>query len=108
MFLRLSSIWIAAVVATGATASEHERAVIPPPEDCLARPNGNQQQRQTYPQTTESLTEKLDPCNGVLEPPPVGDQELTLYPPDIGEMRIIEPDELPPQQSPQQPNSDRR
>jgi hypothetical protein len=45
----------------------------------------------------ESLTEKLDPCNGVLKPPEVGDQEMTTPPPDEGETPIIRPGELPEQ-----------
>ena len=45
----------------------------------------------------ETLTEKLDPCNGVLEPPAIGDQEMTTPPPDAGETPIIRPGELPEQ-----------
>ena len=45
----------------------------------------------------ESLTEKLDPCNGVLKPPAVGDQEMTTPPPNEGETPIIRPGELPEQ-----------
>jgi hypothetical protein len=46
----------------------------------------------------QSLSDTLDPCNGVLEPPPVGDQELTIPPPAGGETPVIPPSALPEQQ----------
>jgi hypothetical protein len=45
-----------------------------------------------------SLTDALDPCNGVLEPPIVGDGELTIPPPAGGETPVIPPSQLPEQQ----------
>jgi hypothetical protein len=45
----------------------------------------------------DSLTETLAPCDGVLEPAPVGDEEMTITPPPVGETPVIEPDEIPPQ-----------
>jgi len=45
----------------------------------------------------QSLTETLDPCNGVLKPPPVGDQELTIPPPATGETPVVPPHLLPEQ-----------
>lgn len=48
--------------------------------------------------TEQSLTDALDPCAGVLEPPPVGDRELTIPPPAGGETPVIPPRALPDQQ----------
>lgn len=48
--------------------------------------------------TDDTLTEALDPCDGVIEPPPVGDQELTISPPAGGETPVIPPSQLPEQQ----------
>jgi len=49
-------------------------------------------------ETPDTLSDALDPCNGVLEPPPSGDHEMTITPPPVGETPIIEPEDLPPQQ----------
>lgn len=46
---------------------------------------------------TESLAEVLDECNGVLQPPPTGDGELTIPAPDAGETPVIRPGEIPEQ-----------
>ena len=45
-----------------------------------------------------SLSETLDPCNGVLVPPRVGDGEMTEPPPAAGTTPIIKPEDLPAQQ----------
>jgi len=45
----------------------------------------------------DSLTDTLAPCDGVLAPPPVGDQEMTVAPPALGETPIIPPEMIPPQ-----------
>ncbi|MBO3762213.1 hypothetical protein [Ciceribacter sp. L1K22] len=44
---------------------------------------------------TTQLSETLDECGSVLEPPTVGDQELVEPAPPVGETPVIEPDELP-------------
>jgi hypothetical protein len=75
-------------------------------EDCLARPGQNPgalaapeaktNQAQEQSSDSETLSGKLDPCNGVLRPPPVGDQMATPAP-DEGKTPIIRPDEIEPQ-----------
>lgn len=76
------------------------------PQDCLARPEqnsganaapeakGNKTQQQTS--DSDTLTGKLDPCEGVLKPPPVGDQMATPAP-DQGTTPVIRPDQIEPQ-----------
>ncbi len=49
------------------------------------------------PTDDPTLSETLDPCDGVLKPEPVGDPEMTVTPPAGGVTPVIEPDELPPQ-----------
>jgi hypothetical protein len=49
------------------------------------------------PLADQSLTDALGPCDGVLEPPPVGDQELTIPPPATGETPVVPPHLLPEQ-----------
>ncbi len=55
---------------------------------------------------TESLSEQLDRCNGVLRPPRIGDQELVEPAPDVGTMPIIPPGALPDQSSAPQENDE--
>jgi hypothetical protein len=102
MLLRLSTVSIAAILLSSLAGSADDRQITPPPEKCRVAPPqaGDQRQQDGIdPQTTQSLTEKLEACDGVLKPPAVGDQELTKPPPDTGEMLIIRPHELPEQQS---------
>ena len=67
-------------------------------EKCQAQP---QDQEEGATATTRSLTETLDDCNGVLIPPPTGDEELTEPAPNEGETPVIRPGEIP-----EQPNSE--
>jgi hypothetical protein len=69
------------------------------PDECQAQPrsDGSGQGDSGQPSSPDGLTEKLDPCNGVLRPPPVGDQEITEPPPDTGTTPIIPPGDVPPQ-----------
>ncbi|WEX79158.1 hypothetical protein PYH37_003831 [Sinorhizobium numidicum] len=47
----------------------------------------------------KSYADKLDECNGVLEPPAIGDSEIVEPAPNEGKTPVIRPEELPPQQS---------
>ncbi|TIQ73249.1 MAG: hypothetical protein E5X64_39660, partial [Mesorhizobium sp.] len=48
-----------------------------PAGPCQAQPqNGQQQEPPANNGAGDSLTEMLDPCNGVLLPPPTGDQGM--------------------------------
>jgi hypothetical protein len=49
------------------------------------------------PESPDSLCDTLAPCNGVLAPAPVGDGEMTIDPPALGETPIIPPELVPPQ-----------
>lgn len=66
-------------------------------QNCRIQPGD--QQKQT---NGKDLTEKLEPCAGVLKPPPTGDQNTTAPPADSGNMPIIKPGETPPQPKSQQ------
>ena len=104
---RIPMVLAALVVTTGQAlvqgSNTGEQEVSPPSEDCLAQPRAQDQPPQpvprgTDPQTTQSLTDKLDRCDGVLLPPSVGDQELSQSPPDTGKMHEVKPGDLPVQQ----------
>lgn len=75
-----------------------------PVEDCQVQPDqkSGQPQNQTgedgQPGSNDSLTETLNPCDGVLKPPATGDKGLTEPPPNAGETPVIRPGEVPQQQ----------
>ena len=107
--MKLSTIpmILGALIATTGPAlvqAVPEQEASPPPQTCVAQPRGRDQQPQPVPrgidpQTTQSLTSKLNPCDGVLLPPDIGDQQLTQSPPDTGRMREVKPGDLPGQQT---------
>lgn len=47
----------------------------------------------------QSLTETLDECNGVLQPPSVGDPGLVEPAPDAGRTPVIPPSALPDEET---------
>jgi hypothetical protein len=87
----------AAFVAPGTTLSVAQTAAEPDglvtTDDCVVAPSGEV----PAPETPDSLSDTLAPCDGVLEPAPVGDREMTITPPPLGETPIIPPEMLPPQ-----------
>lgn len=82
------------LLATPAAAQTENPA---PSEKCRVQPAPQQDGQQKPPAAGESLTETLDPCDGVLKPPPTGDRDITAQPPDQGKMPIIKPGEVPAQ-----------
>jgi len=87
----------AAFVALGAPLSVAQTAAKPDglvtTDDCEVAPSGDT----PAPETPDSLTDTLAPCDGVLAPAPVGDEEMTITPPALGETPIVPPELLPPQ-----------
>lgn len=79
-----------------------------PSSPCQAEPDQNSNSGNNAGQTGDEkkppagdLTQKLDPCNGVLKPPPTGDSGMTEPAPNQGNTPIIKPGEVP-QQPPKQ------
>jgi hypothetical protein len=70
-------------------------------ERCQAEPQGqNGGQKPPVDASNKddsSLSGKLDPCDGVLQPPPTGDQGMATPPPDEGNTPVIKPGEVPAQ-----------
>lgn len=67
-----------------------------PVENCQVQPD--QKSGQPTPSgSNDSLTETLNPCDGVLKPPATGDNGLAAPPPDAGETPVIRPGEVPQQ-----------
>jgi hypothetical protein len=114
--MRFSRFTIAAasILALAAPAAAQNNEAAPPSGNCQATPppgansgsnGGTGKPAEVDPGRTgsTSLSNRLDPCDGVLKPPPTGDSEMAQPPPSTGEMPIIKPGDLPPQQSnPQQ------
>lgn len=78
----------------GVAAAEKPNA---PPVDsrdeaCKAEPNAQSDEKTA---DTEHLSALLDRCDGVLEPPAVGDKDLIEPSPPTGDTPVIKPDELP-------------
>ncbi|RCS25114.1 hypothetical protein DUT91_06720 [Phyllobacterium salinisoli] len=65
------------------------------PQDCRADPQAGQ--GNTKPETQESMAKRLERCKGVLKPPPTGDSQTDLPPPDTGKTPIIPPGAIPGQ-----------
>ncbi|TIT28829.1 MAG: hypothetical protein E5W78_16485, partial [Mesorhizobium sp.] len=88
--LMLGALALAAPVAAQTDNQTPDQA---PAGPCQAEPQNGQQQKP--PAINNSLTEMLDPCNGVLQPPPTGDQGMAAPPPDEGRTPVIKPGEVP-------------
>ena len=75
-----------------------EDCLLPPDDGEKALPDGQAApDDEAEPTDTDTLTEKLAPCDGVLQPPPTGDAEIAEPPPDTGETPVIPPGALPEQ-----------
>ena len=100
-----TGMFIAAALLAPAPALAQDGTAAPP-GDCEVRPDQTpgtdttddaERNDDDSQQAAETLTQKLDPCNGVLDPPPVGDSEMAEPAPDIGETPVIRPNEVKPQ-----------
>jgi hypothetical protein len=96
-------LMLSCVVPAAAQTDNQPKSASP----CQAEPdqnknsgnNANQADGQKPP--AGDLTRKLDPCNGVLKPPPTGDSGMAEPAPNQGKTPIIKPGEVP-QQPPKQ------
>lgn len=59
---------------------------------------GNGAQKQDG-QQSDNLSGSLQPCGGVLKPPPTGDKNAAQPPDDGSQMPVIKPGQVPPQTS---------
>jgi hypothetical protein len=89
----LGALALAAPVAAQTDDETQDQA---PAGYCQAQPQKGQQQPPPV-NNGDSLTEMLDPCNGVLLPPPTGDRGIAAPPPDQGRTPVLKPGEVPPQ-----------
>lgn len=103
MTMKIHLVTALLVLATP-VAYAQDADINPPPEKCRAAPDGEGATTPADPTkpsaSPDSLTDTLADCNGVLAPPPTGDQGIAEPAPNTGETPVIKPDELP-QQPPQ-------
>nr|WP_189644570.1 hypothetical protein [Mesorhizobium sp. M9A.F.Ca.ET.002.03.1.2] len=95
----LGALALAAPVAAQTDNQAPDQAPVQP-GSCQAEPQNGQQLKPPVNNgvsNNNSLTDTLDPCNGVLLPPPTGDFGITALPPDEGKTPVIKPGEVPPQ-----------
>ncbi|TIQ17773.1 MAG: hypothetical protein E5X61_27960 [Mesorhizobium sp.] len=89
---------LGAQALTAPAAAQTDTQDQAPAGPCQAQPqNGQQQEPPANNGAGDSLTEMLDPCNGVLLPPPTGDQGMAAPPPDEGRTPVLKPGEVPAQ-----------
>jgi hypothetical protein len=90
--------------ALPAAAQTDSQTPPPPSSPCQAQPDRNENSGDNGSETGNrqpppgDLTKKLDPCDGVLKPPPTGDDDMTEPAPDEGNTPVIRPGEVPQQQ----------
>jgi len=101
ILLTMAVVMMSAMPAAAQTANQPKDLQL---KDCQVKPdeNGTQKQNGARPKAesnseSNNLSASLEPCNGVLKPPPTGDRNATVPPADNSQMPIIKPGELPPQ-----------
>lgn len=91
-------LMVAALVTSPARAQEPQPEPRSGVEPCSAVPEGlpDEAEENRGPRE-EELTEKLEPCDGVLAPPDIGEAEIIQPPPDVGRTPVIHPGDVPSQ-----------
>ncbi|MER9439946.1 hypothetical protein NKI79_00830 [Mesorhizobium sp. M0340] len=82
----------AMVLAAPAAAQPGEQAQS---DRCKVEPQDQKNQQQKP--AGSNLSDTLEPCGGVLKPPPTGDQGMATPPPNEGKTPVLKPGEVPPQ-----------
>ncbi|MHA6645575.1 hypothetical protein [Mesorhizobium sp. A623] len=98
-------ITLALIAAAQAEKKPPTQAPLPSTNPCQVKPDdetANRAQNERHgSDRTDNLSRSLEPCGGVLKPPPTGDRKMATPPPAEGKTPIIRPGEIP-----QQPKQD--
>ena len=86
-----------ALLALAGPAAAQDSGEGTPPVPCQAQPQDGGQQQPRTDDGNGNSADKLGSCDGVLQPPPSGDQGMTQPPPDQGKTPVIKPGEVPVQ-----------
>ena len=82
-----------ALLALAGPAAAQDSGQDAPPAPCQAQPQDGGQQSPADTGDSNSAY-KLGSCDGVLQPPPSGDQGMTQPPPDQGKTPVIKPGDV--------------
>ena len=97
-----SIMLLSIVLGSGLAAAQTTDQPAGQPENCQAQPDGNTTQNKDVQQQkprSDNLSGSLQPCGGVLKPPPTGDRNATAPPSTGSDMPVIKPGQVPPQTS---------
>lgn len=97
-FLTWTSVLAAWLAIAGPVAAQEDDAPASQPtqEDCSIEPD----EPGTEPAPgDDELSSKLDDCNGVLDPPSVGDPDIVEPTPHVGRTPVIRPEQIPEQEN---------
>jgi len=86
-------LMIAGAVAPAAAQKETPSDPLGTIEDCRIVSG----EEGAAPPSGDTLSEALAPCDGVLAPPPAGDPDIAITPPQVGETPVIAPEDVPVQ-----------
>ena len=94
-------ITLALIATAQAEKKTQTQAPLPSTNPCQVKPDdetANQAQNESHgSDQTDNLSRTLEPCDGVLKPPPTDDREMATPPPAEGKTPIIRPGEIPQQ-----------
>jgi len=97
----VSVLLLLSLYAASAVAQEAPPAA---DENCRAAPDESSGTENSAPGTPgaaadpqQPLSQTLEDCRGVLEPPPTGDTDMTAPPPEGGKTPVITPPDVPAQ-----------
>lgn len=98
----VAAAFLSCIVAVNSPAAQtlgDGQSVTEPTDPCRAQPNDQAQSDgdATEGQAGNDPSPALDHCNGVLTPPPTGDQDIEQLPPDDGATPVIPPETVPEQ-----------
>lgn len=102
----LLALSVAVLPAPGPASGQprgEERPILQ--DRCRADPDEGDRTRPDAGRNTDdadrSLSELLEDCGGVLDPPATGGRDMVEPPPDTGETPVIRPRDLPDRQDPE-------
>jgi hypothetical protein len=75
----------AAIPSDEETVSRDDCVLAPDAEDLTELAEG----------TSDTATDRLAECDGILAPPPIGDDEFVIPAPDTGAMPVVPPEVVP-------------
>lgn len=99
--MRIFTVSVLLVLSLCAASAVAQEAPPAADENCRAAPDDNSGTENGTPgadaDPQQPLSQRLEDCRGVLEPPPTGDTDMTEPPPEGGKTPVITPPDVPAQ-----------